>query len=121
MTLFPVRSFLLPISLAAFTVVTVARPSAAQSDSAAAPRGRIVGRVVDAKSGQGISDVQIQVVGTTTGAATGVDGRFVITRARAGTVTLHARRLGFVPKTVTGIMLDAGTTLEQNISLDQAM
>lgn len=82
--------------------------------------GRIVGRVIDAASGQGISDVGVQVVGTTMGTMTGVDGRFSIAGVKAGTVTLQARRIGFQPKTVTGIMLQAGATLEQSISLEAA-
>jgi outer membrane receptor protein involved in Fe transport len=38
----------------------------------------------------------------------------------AGTVTLHARRLGYQPKTVTGILLDAGASRQQNIGLNAA-
>lgn len=82
------------------------------------PTGRIVGRVVDSKSGAGLSDVGVQVVGTTTGTMTGVDGRFTLAQLRAGTVTLQARRIGYTPKTITGIILVAGSTLEQNIALE---
>ena len=38
----------------------------------------------------------------------------------AGTVTIQVRRIGYVPKTVTGILLNAGQTLEQNITLAAA-
>ena len=82
--------------------------------------GRIVGRVVDAASGQGLTDVAIQVVGTTQGTQSGVDGRYIINRVPAGTVTLQARRIGFTPKTITGLMLDADGALEQDISLGAA-
>ena len=81
--------------------------------------GRVVGRVVDA-SGTGLPDVAIQVVGTTLGTQSGVDGRYLINNVPAGTVTLQARRIGFAPKTVTGLMLDAGRVLEQNVSLTAA-
>ena len=84
------------------------------------PTGRIVGRVIDATSGQGISDAGVQVVGTTIGVQSGVDGRFTLTSIPAGTVTLHVRRLGFTPKTVTGLQLDGGQTLEQNVTLAPA-
>ncbi|HUF64707.1 MAG TPA: TonB-dependent receptor [Gemmatimonadaceae bacterium] len=89
----------------------------AQTPDQALP-GRIVGRVLDLRTGEGISNVGIQVVGTTVGAQTGLDGRFSLARVTAGTVTLHARRLGYTPKTVTGILLPAGETIEQNIGLD---
>jgi outer membrane receptor for ferrienterochelin and colicin len=84
------------------------------------PTGRIVGRVVDAATGQGITDAGVQVVGTTLGVQTGVDGRFTLPRVNAGTVTIQVRRIGYVPKTITGILLNAGQTLEQNVSLGQA-
>ncbi|HYN82359.1 MAG TPA: TonB-dependent receptor [Gemmatimonadaceae bacterium] len=84
------------------------------------PTGRIVGRVIDAVTGQGIVDVGVQVVGTTSGVSTALDGRFSLTNVPAGTVTLHVRRIGFAPKTVTGILLEAGRTLEQNITLTAA-
>src|SRR5687767_3207501 len=65
---------------------------------ATAPTGRIVGRVVDAESGQGLTDVGVQVVGTTIGTMTGVDGRYSLPRVPAGTVTLQMRRIGYAPK-----------------------
>jgi len=82
--------------------------------------GRIVGRVLDAASGQGLTDVGIQVVGTTLGTMSGVDGRFTLPAVPAGTVTLQFRRIGYTPKTVTGILLEAGRTLEQNVTLASA-
>jgi TonB-dependent receptor len=84
------------------------------------PTGRITGRVLDAASGQGLPDVGVQVVGTTLGTMSGVDGRFTLPAVPAGTVTLQFRRIGFAPKTVTAIMLEAGTTLEQNVTLAAA-
>src|SRR5689334_24035702 len=81
------------------------------------PTGRIVGRVIDAATGQGISDAGVHVVGTTLGTQSGVDGRFSLAKLTAGTVTIQVRRIGFVPKTVTGILLGASQTIEQNISL----
>lgn len=79
--------------------------------------GRIVGRIVDATTGAGIADVGVQVVGTTLGVRSGVDGRFAIAAVPAGTVTLQARRLGYAPKTVTGLVLEVGKTLDQSIAL----
>src|SRR3954463_5035455 len=84
------------------------------------PTGRVVGRVVDATTGQGITDAGVQVVGTTLGVQTGVDGRFTLSKVNAGTVTIQVRRIGYVPKSVTGILLNAGQTIEQNITLSTA-
>jgi outer membrane receptor protein involved in Fe transport len=82
--------------------------------------GRIVGRIIDAQTGQGLPDVGVQVVGTTLGVVSGVDGRFALPPIPAGTVTIQVRRLGYQPKTVTGILLLAGRTLEQNITMESA-
>jgi TonB-dependent receptor len=85
----------------------------------AAPTGRIIGRVLDAQSGAGLTDVTLRVVGTSLGATSGVDGRFALT-VPAGVVSLQARRLGYAAKTVTGIDVSASRAVEQNISLSGA-
>ncbi len=82
--------------------------------------GRITGQVVDAVSGKGLSDVGLQISGTNTGAMSGVDGRFSINNVPAGAVTVVARRIGFTPKQVTGIIVIGGKTAEQSIALAAA-
>jgi TonB-dependent receptor len=84
------------------------------------PTGRVVGRVIDATSGQGITDAGVSIVGTTMGTHSGVDGRFQIAGIPAGTVTIQVRRIGYAPKEVTGLLLAGGQTLEQNVSLAAA-
>lgn len=108
-----------PLALA-LTGLLLFTSSAVAQQPAPAPTGRIVGRVIDAASGQGLTDVGVQVVGTTLGAMSGVDGRYSLPSVPAGTVTIQFRRIGFTPKTVTGIILDAGKTLEQNVTLATA-
>jgi hypothetical protein len=83
--------------------------------------GRIVGRVLDAETGRGVPDAGIQVVGTTLGTSTSVDGQFSIRAIPAGTVTLQVRRLGYQPKTITGLQLDGNAVLEQTIALTPAV
>jgi hypothetical protein len=106
---------------AAWPSRAVAQDSARTVTSDSLPTGRIIGRVIDASSGSGISDAYIQVVGTERGAKSGVDGRFVVVQAPAGTVTLHVRRIGYAAKTVTGIQLNADQSIEQNISMASAV
>src|SRR5688500_11379437 len=108
-------AFVAPMTLVIGLLFAVTLPLAAQT-----PTGRIVGRIVDAETGRGISDAGIQVVGTTMGTISGVEGRYTVGSVPAGTVTLHVRLLGYQPKSVTGLQLDAGTTLEQDISLSPA-
>jgi len=106
------------IVLLLLTLVTL--PVSAQEPAATGATGRIVGRIIDVQSGQGVAHVAVQVVGTRLGTVSGVDGRYAIPRVPAGTVTLQARLIGYQPKTVTGIMLAADKSLQQDISLDQS-
>src|SRR5688572_24457550 len=82
------------LAAAAGLLVLAGAPLAAQQ---AAPTGRITGRLLDAATGQGIASVGIQVVGTTLGAMSGIDGRYTVTNIPAGTVTIQARRIGYQP------------------------
>jgi outer membrane receptor protein involved in Fe transport len=79
-------------------------------------QGRIIGRVVDAGNGAGIADAGIQIVGTTTGTMTGIDGKYAI-NVPTGTVTLTVRRIGFKPVTVSGIFVGSGQVVEKNIEM----
>ena len=107
------------ITLALVLAISCSASLAAQSP--AAPRtGRIVGRIVDAVTGAGITDAGVQIVGSTSGVSSGVDGSFSFAAVPAGTVTLHVRRIGFAAKTVTGLLLEPGRSIEQNIALARA-
>ena len=103
----------------AMTVAVVPALSVA-AQGADAPVGRITGRIIDTKSGQGIAAAGVQIVGTTIGAQSGVDGRYSIVRVPAGTTTLQVRRIGYGPKTVTGIVVPANGSIELDISLASA-
>ncbi len=109
--------FIRRLTLAVLTLSGLSRIAVAQAPTAA--RGRITGRVLDPQ-GAGMSDVGIQLVGTTVGTLSGVDGRFTLQNVPAGTVTLLARRIGYASRTVTGIAVAAGQTVEQNIAMAPA-
>jgi hypothetical protein len=83
-----------------------------------AATGRITGRILDSETGQGLAGVGIQIVGTTIGGMTRVDGSYSILGVPAGTVTVLARRIGYTPKSVTGLVVPAGGSVEQNITLE---
>lgn len=91
----------------------------AASTAPAATRGRITGRILDVTNGEGLANAQVQVVGTTIGGLSGVDGRFTL-NVPAGTVSLLVRRIGYASKTVTGIVVPASRTVETNVTLAAA-
>ncbi len=100
----------------ALVALMIAGPAFAQQEPGT---GRVVGRVIDAETGRPIAEAGVQIVGTTLGVQTSIDGRFTLNRVPAGTVTLQVRRLGYQPKTITGLRLEEQTTTEQNVSLAQ--
>ena len=113
-----------PVLVFALTAPSALAPSRAAAQApgttARTATGRITGRVVDAATGAGLADVGVQIVGTTLGGMSGVDGRFTLGNVPAGTVTIQARRIGYQAKSVTGIVLGAGQTIEQSIALGTA-
>ncbi|HMI44290.1 MAG TPA: carboxypeptidase-like regulatory domain-containing protein, partial [Gemmatimonadaceae bacterium] len=64
----------------------------------------IQGRVLDARSGQGVVGASVIVQGTTLGGVTGEDGRFRIGNVPPGTHTIVARRLGYAPHRQTVVV-----------------
>ena len=78
-----------------------------------AQTGTISGTVTSAGDGQPVPGVTIVVAGTTAGALTKDDGRYTLT-VQPGTYTVHARRIGFAPDSLTGVIVtaNAGTTAD---------
>ena len=107
-------------AMLAITVAVVPALSPSTLTAQGAAVGKITGRIVDATTGQPIPAAQIQVVGTQFGTQSGVDGRYVLLRVPAGTITLQVRRIGYGAKTITGLMLPANGAIEQDISLKSA-
>ncbi|HEY0671116.1 MAG TPA: TonB-dependent receptor, partial [Longimicrobiales bacterium] len=101
--------------LAAIATLALSSPMAAQQPAPAA--GRIIGRVLDAATGNGLSAVTVQIVGTNLGAISGLDGRFIINQVPEGSVTLRATSIGYAEKTVNDVEVAADKAVEQNISL----
>ncbi len=109
-------------AMLAITVAVVPAVFTQSLSAQAAPlaTGKITGRILDGASGQPIAAAQIQIVGTALGTQSGVDGRYTILRVPAGTVTLAVRRIGYGPKSITGIVLAANGSIEQDVSLKSA-
>ena len=81
-------------------------------------RGTIRGKVVDKKTGDPLPGVNIVVVGTYYGAASGTDGKYVIPNMRPGTYQLRARMIGYREVEVTGVKVRAGQTVTVNFELE---
>lgn len=106
--------------LLAAAALFVTAGAALSAQEPAPPTGTVSGRVIDGKTGEPLSEVGVQIVGLGRGAQTGIDGRFRFHGVPAGTLTIQARRIGYQPKHITGLYLDAGKVTEQDIVLEPA-
>lgn len=110
------KQFVLRVCAAALLVMLFTTPGTAQQPAPA--NGRIVGRVLDAQTGNGLSAVTVQVAGTSIGTMSGVGGQFIISNVPSGAVTLTVSSLGYASKNISGVLVEAGDVVEQNISLE---
>jgi TonB-linked SusC/RagA family outer membrane protein len=69
--------------------------------------GQITGRTIDA-DGQPLVDVQISLANTTLGTLTNEEGRYLLLNVPVGIYQVNAQRIGFGPRNVTNIRVEAG-------------
>lgn len=79
--------------------------------------GRIVGRVLDAETGQPLSSVQLYLSDESLGTLSSLDGRYVIRNVPAGVHDVTAQNIGYGTKTVTGVQVQTGQSAELDITL----
>jgi hypothetical protein len=97
------------LKLLIFIIIT-AIPSFAQS-------GKIVGKVTDIETGEPLIGANILVNGTNFGAATNVDGQFLILNVPPNTYTLVARYIGYKEVTKSNIQVSVNVTTEVNFQM----
>lgn len=79
--------------------------------------GKINGRVVDAATGDPVIGANVAITGTTQGAATDLDGNYIIQAVKPGTYSITVSYISHAKKQVTGVEVRAGETTTLNISL----
>jgi len=79
--------------------------------------GSITGRVVDAKTGEGLPGISVAVKGTRLGAATGRDGNYTIRNVPSGTYTLVFSGVGFSTVEVSNVVVKEGEAYTANAEL----
>ncbi|RMI14500.1 MAG: TonB-dependent receptor [Calditrichaeota bacterium] len=82
--------------------------------------GKIIGVVTDKATGEPLPGVNVSLDGTTMGAATDVDGYYVILNVPVGTYTIRASFIGYKEVAKEGIRVSASTTTEINFELEEA-
>ena len=81
--------------------------------------GNIGGVITEEATGETLPGVNVRIVGTNFGAATDIDGRFLIRSIRPGEYTIEITFIGFQVTQVTGIVVEAGKTTEIEQSLSE--
>lgn len=81
--------------------------------------GQIVGKIVEAETNMELPGANILVEGTSLGAASDIQGKYIIARVPVGTQTIRVSYLGYKEVTAT-VTVDAGQSIEQNFNLVQA-
>ncbi len=83
-------------------------------------RGSVTGRVVDSKTGEGISDVHVLVKELpAVGTATNVDGDFRFDGLAVGTYSLQVSAVGYAPQIVTNVVVTTGRATPLTVRLDE--
>jgi len=94
---------------------------------ASAQTPAIVGRVVDARTTEGIAGVSVELQGSRIGAITRADGRFRVTGMQAGSYEVLARRIGYASGRLPVVVPTTGevtlnfTLSPAAVSLDQVV
>ncbi|MFX1596910.1 MAG: carboxypeptidase-like regulatory domain-containing protein, partial [Promethearchaeota archaeon] len=65
------------------------------ADAFSGTTGKIAGIVIDAESGQGLAGVNVVIEGTTLGAATDLNGNFIILMVPPGIYNVRAMMIGY--------------------------
>lgn len=87
------------------------------SFSFAQEKGKITGTVVDSENGESLIGVNIILKGTTIGAATGIDGTYIVEGVPAGQYDLTFSMIGYSKSTVSGITINPGEIKKIDIDL----
>jgi TonB-dependent receptor len=84
-----------------------------------AQTGTIKGTIKDAKTQEAIIGASAVIEGTTIGAATDIDGKFIIPKVPAGTHTLIISFVSYQKKTIPNLVIEAGKATVINTALDE--
>jgi outer membrane receptor protein involved in Fe transport len=80
-------------------------------------QGRISGKVTDLETGEPLIGANVLVVGTSYGAATDVNGEYLIINLSAGTVEVKCSYIGYQSITQSDVRITTGLTNELNFQL----
>lgn len=94
---------------------------AAQEFLLAQTTGKIVGRVIDAGTGEGLMAVNVMLEGTFLGAATDLNGNFYIINVSPGVYTLRVQMIGYNTVQLENLQVSVNRTSDVEIKMNSAI
>lgn len=82
--------------------------------------GKIVGKVIEEATNEPLIGANVMIEGEAIGAATDIDGYFIILNVQPGVYTLKAKMMGFGAQVVKNVTVNANRTTTINFSLTDA-
>ena len=79
--------------------------------------GKLRGKVTDKETGEALVSANVQVEGTAMGAATDVNGEYVILSVPAGVCALKVSYIGYITVTVSNIIVSSGLTTNVDVKI----
>lgn len=90
------------------------------ANAAYAQTGKIAGKVIDKVTGETLIGLTVDIDGTTKGASTDVNGRFVVSDLKTGKYSVTFRYLGYKNQTVTGVDVKEGIVTQLNVIMEES-
>ena len=84
-------------------------------------KGKLIGVITDAKSGDPLPGVNVLLKGTYYGAATDFNGKYIIKGIAPGTYIVDVSLIGFKTMEYTGIKIKAGKTLKLDVKMRETV
>lgn len=94
-------------------LVVLSLPVAAISSTV----GKVSGKITDRETGEALPGANVQIDGTTLGAATDVNGEFVILNVPVGRYTIKASFIGYQTVSISNVSVHQDLTTELNFEL----
>ncbi len=85
-----------------------------------AQTGKITGKITDKKTGEAMIGLSVKIKGTTRGASTNVDGRYVIQALTAGKYVLDFSYLGYATKSISEVEVKSGQTATLDVVMEES-
>ncbi len=84
-----------------------------------AQTGKISGKVSDKKTGETLIGVTVKIKGTSKGASTDVEGRYIINALAPGKYTIEASYVGYTTRNITDVDVKAGASTTVDLVMEE--